>query len=81
MEREKAEIIKDVIDTFDKIELLERSRIVLIESEKRLANEKTRVKSAIENGLATPFEREKIGINTKIIFLNQSNNRPIKQSH
>jgi outer membrane protein TolC len=60
LEREKAEIIKDVIDTFDKIELLERSGIVLIESEKRLANEKTRVKSAIENGLATPFEREKI---------------------
>ena len=60
LEREKADIIKDVIDTFDKIELLERSKIVLIESEKRLSKEKTRVKTAIENGLATPFEREKI---------------------
>lgn len=60
LEREKSEIIKDVIDTFDKIELLERSRIVLIESEKRLSTEKIRVKAAIENGLATPFEREKI---------------------
>lgn len=60
LEREKAEIIKDVIDTFDKIELLERSKIVIEESEKRLSTEKERVKTAIENGLATPFEREKI---------------------
>lgn len=60
LEREKSEIIKDVIDTFDKIELLNRSKIVLIESEKRLSKEKIRVNSAIENGLATPFEREKI---------------------
>ena len=60
LEREKAEVIKDVIDTFDKIELLERSRVVIIESENRLSTEKTRVKAAIDNGLATPFEREKI---------------------
>ena len=60
LEREKSEIIKDVIDTFDKIELLNRSKIVLIESEKRLSKEKIRVNSAIGNGLATPFEREKI---------------------
>lgn len=60
LEREKSEIIKDVVDTFDKIELLERSKIVIEESEKRLSTEKSRVKAAIENGLATPFEREKI---------------------
>ena len=60
LETEKVKIIKDVIDTFDKIELLERSRIVLVESEKRLSKEKTKVKAAIKNGLATPFEREKI---------------------
>jgi len=60
LESEKSIIIKDVIDTFDKIELLERSRIVLIESSQRLAKEKLKVKVAIENGLATPFEREKI---------------------
>lgn len=60
LEREKAEVIKDVIDTFDKIELLERSRVVIIESENRLSTEKRRVSTAIDNGLATPFEREKI---------------------
>lgn len=60
LDSEKAIIIKDVIDTFDKIELLEKSKIVIVESEKRLAKEKLKVKVAIENGLATPFEREKI---------------------
>lgn len=60
IEGEKAKIIKDVVDTFDKIELLERSRIVIDESEKRLSKERLKVKVAIENGLATPFEREKI---------------------
>lgn len=60
LESEKSKIIKDVIDTFDKIELLERSRIVLVESAQRLSKEKMKVKVAIENGLATPFEREKI---------------------
>lgn len=60
LESEKSIIIKDVIDTFDKIELLERSKIVLNESSQRLAKEKLKVKVAIENGLATPFEREKI---------------------
>lgn len=60
IESEKSKIIKDVIDTFDKIELLERSRIVLDESRQRLAKEKMKVQVAITNGLATPFEREKI---------------------
>ena len=58
--KEKSNIIKDVIDTFDKIELLNKSKIVLSESEKRLAKEKEKVISAIKNGLATPYDREKI---------------------
>ena len=60
LEGERSTIIKDVIDTFDKIELVEQSKSVLSESEKRLAKEKLKVKVAINNGLATPFEREKI---------------------
>lgn len=58
--KEKSDIIKDVIDTFDKIELLNKSKIVLSESEKRLAKEKEKVIIAIKNGLATPYGREKI---------------------
>jgi len=57
---EKADIIKDVIDTFDKIELLKHSEIVITKSEERLAKEKERVKTAIENGLAIPYDRDKI---------------------
>jgi outer membrane protein TolC len=57
---EKADIIKDVIDTFDTIELLKQSEIVITKSEERLAKEKERVKTAIENGLAIPYDRDKI---------------------
>lgn len=57
---EKADIIKDVIDTFDKIELLKHSEIVITKSEERLAKEKERVKTAIKNGLAIPYDRDKI---------------------
>ncbi|WKK66702.1 TolC family protein [Lutimonas zeaxanthinifaciens] len=60
VESERAKIIKEVIDTFDKIELLEQSKSVITESEKRLVKERLKVNVAIENGLATPFEREKI---------------------
>lgn len=56
----KSDIIKDLIDTFDKIELLKRSEIVLSKSEERLAKEKERVKKAVENGLAIPYDRDKI---------------------
>lgn len=57
---EKADIIKDMIGTFDKIELLKHSEIVITKSEERLAKEKERVKTAIENGLAIPYDRDKI---------------------
>ena len=60
LDAERAAIIKEVIDTFDKIELLNRSKVVLNESEQRLIKEITKVRAAIDNGLATPFEREKI---------------------
>ena len=60
LKAKKSDIIKDVIDTFDKIELLKHSEIVITKSEERLAKEKERVKTAIENGLAIPYDRDKI---------------------
>ena len=57
---EKSDIIKDMIDTFDKIELLKQSEVVITKSEERLAKEKERVKTAIKNGLAIPYDRDKI---------------------
>ena len=60
LDSEKANIIKDVIDTFDKIELLKQAELVLNESEKRLDKEKERVTKAIKYGLAIPYDRQKI---------------------
>lgn len=57
---EKSTIIKDVINTFNKIELLRKSEIVITKSEERLAKEKERVIKAIKNGLAIPYDRDKI---------------------
>ncbi|KAB1066849.1 TolC family protein [Tamlana haliotis] len=58
--KERAEIIKDVISTFDKIELLKQSKHVLESGLRRITKEKERVLKAISNGLATPYERDKI---------------------
>ncbi len=60
LDKEKADIIKDVIDTFDKIELLKQAELVLSESEKRLDKEKEKVTKAIKYGLAIPYDRQKI---------------------
>lgn len=60
LEKEKADIIADVIDTFDKIELMKQAELVIMESEIRLAKEKEIVNSAIKNGLAIPYDRQKI---------------------
>ncbi len=57
---EKADIIKDLIITFNTIELLKESEKVITKSEERLAKEKKRVITAIENGLAIPYDRDKI---------------------
>lgn len=60
LETEKSKLIKDLIDTFDKIELLEASKRVLENSEMRLQKEKEKAIIAVRNGLITPYDREKI---------------------
>ena len=60
LETEKAKLIKDMIDTFDKIELLEASKKVLENSEIRLQKEKQKAMVAVRSGLITPYDREKI---------------------
>ena len=60
LETEKSKLIKEMIDTFDKIELLEASKKVLENSEMRLQKEKEKVVIAVRNGLITPYDREKI---------------------
>lgn len=59
-ESEKDGVIKEVINTFDQLLLLNEVEKLLNDSEKRLANETKRVSKAIEQGLAIPYDRDKI---------------------
>ena len=59
-ESEKDIIIKDVINTFDQITLLNEVEKLLNDSEKRLQTETKRISKAIEEGLAIPYDRDKI---------------------
>ncbi len=60
MENQKDEVIKDVIASFDQLQLLESAKKLIDDSEKRLAKETERVDKAIVEGLAIPYDRDKI---------------------
>lgn len=60
MSLKKDEVIKDVIHSFDQLRLLDEAQKLLQESEVRLQKETQRVEKAIENGLAIPYDRDKI---------------------
>lgn len=57
---EKDAIIKDVINTFDQLKLLNETEKLINDSDKRLKSETKRVSKAIEQGLAIPYDRDKI---------------------
>ena len=59
-ESEKDGIIMEVINTFDQLTLLNEVEKLLIDSDKRLQTETKRVSKAIEQGLAIPYDRDKI---------------------
>ncbi|MBW1618548.1 TolC family protein [Empedobacter falsenii] len=74
-ESEKESIAKDVIQTFDQIMLLDKIQELINSSSKRLNKEHLKVQKAIQNGLAIPYDREKIKLallelETKQIELN-----------
>lgn len=56
----KDSVIRDVIHSFDQVRLLSQAEKLLNESELRLNKEKERVEKAIANGLAIPYDRDKI---------------------
>lgn len=56
----KEEIAKEVILTFDQLMLLNTVDKLIEDSEKRLNTEHEKVLKAIENGLAIPYDRDKI---------------------
>lgn len=56
----KEKVAKEVITTFDQLMLLNEIDVLIADSEKRLEKEQQKVIKAIENGLAIPYDREKI---------------------
>lgn len=59
-ESEKNNIIKEVINTFDQLELLKAIEKLITDTNLRLDTETKRVTKAIELGLAVPYDRDKI---------------------
>lgn len=59
-EKEKNKLIVEVTDAYDQLALVLASAKVLAASEKVLDEQSLFVEKAIENGLATPIERQKI---------------------
>ncbi|QBN18544.1 TolC family protein [Flavobacterium nackdongense] len=59
-EAEKDVIIKEVINTFDQLSLLTAIEKLINDSSLRLETETKRVTKAIEQGLAVPYDRDKI---------------------
>lgn len=57
---EKDAIIKDAINTFDQLKLINEIEKLINDSDKRLQTETKRVSKAIEQGLAIPYDRDKI---------------------
>ncbi|WP_288763858.1 TolC family protein [uncultured Weeksella sp.] len=59
-ESSKEEIAKKVLSTFDQLMLLEQVDKLIENSQERLDKERLKVQRAIQNGLAIPYDREKI---------------------
>lgn len=60
IETDKDELILDVVHSFDNLRFIEASEKLIDDSAKRLVKEEERVNKAIANGLAIPFDRDKI---------------------
>lgn len=60
LEADKENIAKEVVLIFDQLMLLLEVDKLIIDTEKRLDKESEKVKKAIANGLAIPYDRDKI---------------------
>lgn len=64
MESQKDKIIKDLLESLDKLKLLQSAKTLISDSQKRLNTEKNRLEKAISLGLAIPYDRDKIKLAT-----------------
>lgn len=60
IETDRDALIIDVVTSFDKLRFIKASEDLIEDSDRRLEKEGERVNRAIENGLAIPFDRDKI---------------------
>ncbi len=60
VEASKEEIAKDIATTFDQLMLLDQVDKLIQDSQKRLQKEQLKVNKGIENGLAIPYDRDKL---------------------
>jgi len=61
-EADKDAVIMTIMTSLDQWRLLQEAKLLIQQSEERLEKEKLRVEKAIENGLAIPYDREKINL-------------------
>ena len=62
IEKDKADIVKEIINSYDMLAVIKQSEKVITESEVRLNYEKKLSEKAIENELIIPYEKKKIEI-------------------
>lgn len=70
-EKERVQVIADVVTTYDQLSLVLASEKVLASSEDLLNEQKRFVENAIRNGLATPLERQKIELAQERLHVKQ----------
>lgn len=60
MDASRESIAKDILASFDQLMLLDEVEKLIVDSEKRLKKEQEKVNKAIANGLAIPYDRDKL---------------------
>lgn len=73
------EVIKDILLSYDQLQLLNTAEKLIDESEKRLNKETERVEKAIYVGLAIPYDRDKIKLATLELQTNRTDVQNKKQ--
>lgn len=64
LETQKDDVAKDLIISFDNLQLLREAEVLIDDTDRRLAKESERVERAIAAGLAIPYDRDKIRLAT-----------------
>jgi len=60
LDSDKDKIAKAVIQSFDQLFLIQSSEELLLDTQTRLQKESERIEKAIKNGVAVPYDRDKI---------------------